>query len=70
GEAIKHQEDIEEEGIGFGYREVRFDTDFCGEIRVDPHGIIWAETDKIIRVGQCNNNNLEKAYEIINSYNS
>ena len=52
----------------WGYSKVSIEKENSCEVRVDPDGIVWADTDRPIRVGKLSASSNGKALDIIHKY--
>lgn len=68
GRAKANLEQLRNDSLNHGYDEFRIDPDSCMDVRVDPHGNVWADIDKPVKVGPLSEDNVSRAMEIISEY--
>jgi hypothetical protein len=51
-----------------GHKEFIVDVSACSSVRVDPFGIVWADTDKMTEVGPLSEETVDQANELLCEY--
>lgn len=68
GRGSRNINKLKQDAYNWGYAAVETYSHDCLDPRVDPNGIVWADTNKCNRVGPLSGESIGKAYEILNEY--